>query len=293
MTSQRKAILEKLEPSQQSLRLFSWEHDLSAITVHTAEAKQRFYEGFGNNWHYHPEYELNLMLEGEGLLFVGDYIGQFQAPDAILLGANLPHYWKARGRVKGIAIQFLETNFSTIAEFSQLKPLLEASQYGLRLTDKSLEASINSLETMLNRTSLKRLAEFLTLFAGFSTRIGENSSLSQQAISLASGKDEAMSLVIDYVLQNFHAPLSFDKAVQISGLSRSSFHRQFKKMTGSSFSHYVNNVRLQEAKRLVVVSQQAITSIAFDTGFRNLSHFNALFKKQFGYSPRQLRKKVD
>ena len=49
---------------------------------------------FDNPWHFHPELELNLILKSSGTRFVGDSILSFKENDLVLLGPNLPHYWK-------------------------------------------------------------------------------------------------------------------------------------------------------------------------------------------------------
>ena len=45
-------------------------------------------------WHFHPEIELMLVVEGEGTRFVGDSIDSFGPGDLVLVGANLSHVWK-------------------------------------------------------------------------------------------------------------------------------------------------------------------------------------------------------
>ena len=44
-------------------------------------------------WHHHPEYELTLTLNSRGWRFVGDHIGQYQAPDLVLVPSDMPHTW--------------------------------------------------------------------------------------------------------------------------------------------------------------------------------------------------------
>ena len=52
--------------------------------------------GFPNplvRWHYHEEYELHLILQTRGKVFVGDYIGHFEPGHLVLTGPRLPHNW--------------------------------------------------------------------------------------------------------------------------------------------------------------------------------------------------------
>jgi mannose-6-phosphate isomerase-like protein (cupin superfamily) len=51
---------------------------------------------FDAEWHFHPEWELTLIVEGEGKRFVADSIEPFKAGDFVLLGPGLPHFWHSQ-----------------------------------------------------------------------------------------------------------------------------------------------------------------------------------------------------
>ncbi len=295
MITLNQAILEPLsQNSSYSIRVFSWQKDLADIQVHLKENQVQSYQGFGNTWHYHPELELNVMLEGRGLLFVGDYVGQFQAPDAILLGPNVAHYWKATGDLKGIAFQFLsgKTNLlSSTPEFEELSSLIEQSKYGIRYSGKTLNGILEQMPLLVKQSPLQRLSSFLNVLSIMQKSAAKDRQLlSQEVIKVSNKQNDAISKIIDYIMLNYQQTINLKDILELSQMSRATFHRQFKQLTGSSLSQYVNVIRLEEAKRLILETNLAITNIAFDCGFHNLSHFNARFKQQFKCSPRQLRK---
>lgn len=68
--------------------------------------------------------------------------------------------------------------------------------------------------------------------------------------------------------------------------------RLFKNRTGTNFSSYVNNVRIDHAKRLLSTTGDDITAISMQVGFNNVTYFNRLFKKLVGMTPGEYRKKV-
>lgn len=66
------------------------------------------------------------------------------------------------------------------------------------------------------------------------------------------------------------------------------FCRYFKKHTGHTFVSFLNEVRINEAcKRLTGKSYDSIGGIAYACGFNNITHFNRIFKKLKGCSPKE------
>ena len=61
---------------------------------HSFSVRQDLVPYVNNRWHYHPEVELIHFKNGEGTQFIGDSIKQFKQGDVVLVGSNLPHYWK-------------------------------------------------------------------------------------------------------------------------------------------------------------------------------------------------------
>ena len=64
----------------------------------------------------------------------------------------------------------------------------------------------------------------------------------------------------------------------------------FKKYFGTSPLKYVNEARLNQAKRLLKSTDESVAQIAEETGFRDLYHFSKRFKASTGYSPSDFRK---
>ena len=70
------------------------------------------------------------------------------------------------------------------------------------------------------------------------------------------------------------------------------FCRYFKRLTGKTFTHFVNEVRVAQACQLLSDEHLSIAAVSYDSGFNNLSHFNKQFRLVVGTSPRAFRQNL-
>lgn len=84
-------------------------------------------------------------------------------------------------------------------------------------------------------------------------------------------------------------PLSVSALADHAGMSRSSFHAHFKAVTGLTPGQYQKDVRLLEARRLILEGRDAISAVAFDVGYESPAHFSRDYARKFGHSPREDR----
>lgn len=80
-----------------------------------------------------------------------------------------------------------------------------------------------------------------------------------------------------------------DHLSQSLTISRMQLHRKLKAKTGISASHYIRQLRLREAKKLLSSTDWKISKIAHQVGFRRPSWFTRCFVKAFGVSPSDYR----
>ncbi len=82
--------------------------------------------------------------------------------------------------------------------------------------------------------------------------------------------------------------ITFADAVQYSGYSPSHFSKFFKKLSGMSFSEYLNIIKVENAISLLRRGNRTMTAISQECGFSTVRNFNRVFKKITAYSPRLL-----
>jgi transcriptional regulator GlxA family with amidase domain len=89
--------------------------------------------------------------------------------------------------------------------------------------------------------------------------------------------------------QHFREPGAVARAVRVAGIPERTLKRRFRAATGLALIDYVQNLRIEEAKRLLEASPRAAEDISSDVGYEDASFFRRLFKRRTGVSPRQYR----
>ena len=95
----------------------------------------------------------------------------------------------------------------------------------------------------------------------------------------------------DIMERNYLYNLSIDEFARICHRSLSKFKRDFDMVFGIPPGKWLMEKRLEYASRLLFNSKKSITDIVIESGFTNITHFDRIFKKQFGVTPLQHRKK--
>ncbi len=93
----------------------------------------------------------------------------------------------------------------------------------------------------------------------------------------------------EYLGEHFKEPLNLGGLGKLSGLSISTLSRRFKKATGAGLEAHLQQLRLEEGKRLLKIGGLPIARIALQCGFKSASHFSRLFKEKTGQSPQDYR----
>jgi AraC-like DNA-binding protein len=105
---------------------------------------------------------------------------------------------------------------------------------------------------------------------------------------LASGGDtRRISRAIGFLRENFDQPLRMEDIAQELGMSVSGFHHHFKSVTAMSPLQFQKQIRLQEARRLMLGEDMDAASAGFRVGYEDPSYFSREYKKLFGAPPQR------
>lgn len=245
--------------------------------------------------HYHPEYELNLVLHSKGKRIIGDSIEKYGDPDLVLIGPNTPHAWTGNeDNVQVVTIQFL-TDFLGGKTFSKklslpIKELLENSKRGIVFDTEVTYGLLHKIMMLTETRSFDSLLEFLSILNILATSENQRplSSLSYVE-QFDTSKSRRIKIVNQYLYENLINPISLNDVAALVSMTPSAFSHFFKKRTQRSFSDYLSDLRIGYAAKLLVESEKTISEICFESGFNNISNFNRYFKLKKGCTPTEFR----
>lgn len=143
------------------------------------------------------------------------------------------------------------------------------------------DLSIN-LESLLERCST--FTDLKDYFIDFFKKLTENSNLYKNK--------DIIELITGYIHSHYRERFSLEDISVKFGISPSHLSRSFYKKTGIHFIEYVNQVKINKAKQLLINSNMIISEIFEDIGYDNLEHFSRVFKKYVGVSPSKYRSEI-
>jgi len=101
-----------------------------------------------------------------------------------------------------------------------------------------------------------------------------------------------VSLVLDFMEQNYASDLTLDDMSKIANMSPYYFSKIFKEDTGTNFVDYLNGLRIQHAQELLKDSTYSIKEICALSGYSDPNYFSRVFKKRMDMTPKEYREKV-
>ena len=252
-------------------------------------------------WHSHEELELHLVVETHGKAFIGDYIGDFKPGSLFLIGPHLPHNWVTdeaahQGHIplRDMLVQFNIESINRLKEaypeFRELDDLLNRSIIGLEFENFDADIAAQNFAAIRDAKGIDRILKFMS-FLLMVSRHPYQKSLSVSNVSHRDVKGNRSNLytVIDYITENFAEEISLEIASTMANMSITAFSRNFQKMTGSRFTEFVTKVRIGQACSMLQATDEKISTICHETGFKNLANFNRQFLRIKNTTPSAYR----
>jgi len=254
-------------------------------------------------WHFHPEFEISLIVEGKGTRFVGDCIEETKNGELILMGENLPHaiyrdvdYYNVNPHLKPAVLlvqfhrNFLGTDIWDTTEFLSIKKMLENAKRGLKFTGEPADKANFLIRRMQEKKGIKRILDLFYLLEELACCKEYTYMSSCSFVEVYNENDNKINDIYQYTINNFKEDITLEKVAALVYLSQSAFCRYFKNKTNKTYSVFLTEVRIGHACRLLVQKKLNISEICYACGYRNLSNFHRHFKEITGITPSEYQK---
>ena len=246
-----------------------------------------------SNLHSHSYYELFVIIDGE---FTHSYLGktiELSKGDVVLITPKYEHFLRSKSK------RDLHANFSiTEQAFKHITKSYDIDIYDylkqksgepLRLSSEQLSFLINALNSIYAMDDTKSVDYFYTsiihMLLGFFIVEKENQPL----------KKNVPDWLIEF-LNKLSSPdvfcLPLSEIYKMSNYSQSHFINLFKYYLGTLPITYIQNLKINYAKKLIAHTNYSLLFIANELGFSSYSYFTTFFKNATGISPSEYREEA-
>lgn len=252
-------------------------------------------------WHFHPEYELNLITSTSGRYFVGDHTGTFEPGQLCMMGPNLPHNWISElpddqpVSQRCVVLQFpgksVRHGIEAFPELAELERLLIDSRRGILFSPAVAQRAAPLLMGMLVARGVQRVQQFLALL--------EILAQAHDSVLLASPdfqpdtgawQSAPINRVLSFLSDHLGERLSEADVARHAGMETGAFSRFFRRQAGMPFIQYLNRMRVHRACEQLIATERQIADICYECGFNNVSNFNRQFLRWKAIPPSQFRR---
>ena len=261
--------------------------------------KQYLQDFFTSPRHYHREYEIAYIEESHGKLFVGNNVVDYNPGQIFIFAPRLVHSFKTQKenikenkKAKATIIlfrkEFLGVDFYNRKESFLLNKLLSDAEEGIQLNNPDPKI-IDLIKNLSGQEGLTLVINLLTCLDYLSKctdyKLLTIKWFKKQYFVL---KDHRLNEILDYIEKNYKK-INYGEITQIARMTKPAFSRYFKNKTEKTFTQYVNEIRIANARKFLLETNKKIIDISTGCGFQNLTYFNRMFKQINNITPRHFR----
>ncbi len=249
-------------------------------------------------WHFHPEYELVYIVGANGTRHVGKHVSTYFHSDLVLIGSNIPHLnfdYGVKSRYQKVVLQlhpsFWKHALDNFPELQSIIDLFKRSQRGLAFSGRTKAEVGERLLHFHEKGQFEQFLEVLSLLQVLAQAEESEELHSEPFINSNSQKEqERLRKVYAYIEEHFREKIELQEVADLSNLTKAAFCRYFKQTTGNTFTQFLNQYRISQSKRLLLMGM-SVSMACFESGFESLSYFNRTFKKIAQENPKDFKQR--
>lgn len=188
----------------------------------------------------------------------------------------------------GLRLKFSQREVAQLMADSHLPPpKSQQSSRGMATgenTPELLNAFVRLIDLLDSEQDIPILAPVIQREIIYRLLIGDQGARLRQ-IAAAGSQSQQIARAIEWLKENFTQPLRIDDLAEKASMSTSTFHHHFRSMTALSPLQYMKQLRLQEARNLMLSQRLDAASAAFQVGYESPSQFSREYSRLFGAPP--------
>ena len=234
-----------------------------------------------------------LVAQGAKRVLLGDDTYVYDAHHYLITSVHLPTIVQIieASREKpylGLRLMLDQREISQLMVDSNLPPpRVQQSSRGMatgEVTLPLLTAIQRLIDLLAERQDIPILAPIIQREIIYRLLVGDQGDRLRQ-IASAGSQSHQIARAIDWLKGNFSQPLSIDDLAAHVRMSSSTFHHHFRSMTALSPLQFQKQLRLQEARRLMLAERMDAATAAFQVGYESPSQFSREYNRLFGAPP--------
>jgi len=241
---------------------------------------------YGCERHYHSLFEIYYMTEGSCSYFIDDKLYAIEKGDIVLIPGGVIH----KSNYIDESYSRLLINCSKYFIPTEVLKLIPEIIYVYHNEDieKDLGRIFSDIAKEYNYPDKFSDDSLRSLMHSLFILLARNPNHKSQVAK----KNIYTEKAIEYIRNNYSLPVTLNAVSKICAVSPEHMSRIFKKETGFGFNEYLTYIRLQNAEYLLKNQNLSVTEVAHRCGFSDSNYFSYIFKKNYGLTPVEMKKKV-
>ena len=240
---------------------------------------------------------LYMTLQGAKWATFGEKRYKFAAGQGLMVAVDIP----SRGTVLEASPRLPYLGLSIVLDFAIMQEVAEEIEMALTVSGKPksrgafvLELNRQLVDCARHAVRLLETPEAIpTLYPGIMREVcywlltGLGGDQVRQIMITTNGQDQRIIQAIQTLRDKVNETIHVTGLALAANMSPATFHRQFKSVTGMTPIQYQKQLRLHEARRLMIFRNATVESAAHDVGYVSVSQFSREYTRMFGTSPRR------
>lgn len=236
--------------------------------------------------HYHPSYELFIVIKGSTTMLVDDKLVYAKEKDIVLLKPNVIHKNIGKKLHDRYSIHFTNAYLLSCFSDSLVKSLtMPFENHKVTVTPCIFDQILNLLIHIKNNPLYASIhtAEIMALLA-------DKQNLQTTELNTPS---KTADHILEYIRKNYADISGLNDIADGVHISKQYLCQVFKKETGATVSEYLNSIRINNACELLRHGKHTITQTAMLCGYNSTAYFCRMFKNVMHITPKEYQKIYD